>query len=530
MARLRASLEGKAGRTKTRGAAGNAKAGGRRPNTPPDRQADPGRAGRRRLGRPEPRRGTDSDPVVIQVIYLTDAITRHRPIGRSTGTGATARGSRAIFDLIDPSAYYTRPIALRNPIVFYEGHLPAFSVIAFLRRGLGRAAGRCAARERCSSAASIPTAETRRAAQRRSRRRGRRATRSSPSPPRATRPSSSARRRPVPTTTVRPCSGPRRSTRRSSTRRCTRRRCSTCGTACRTSRSGSPRGRSRVTTISDGSLRPGRTNDRATVRIPAGAATLGADRDGSRSGGTTSSTQHRVDVPAFDIDVHNVTNADFLEFVEAGGYRDRQLWSRRGLGVGAGRADRRIPRSGRAPERSQTARWFWRGMFEEIPLPPDVAGLRQPGGSVGLRALEGAPAADAKPEYPSRRVRDAGRDRAVIPVGRGAADRRHGNFDFAGLGSACRSARVRRARAPGACTTWSATAGSGRRRSSVRSRASSPMASYPEYSADFFDGQHYVMKGASPATARELAAPQLPQLVPAELSVRVREVQDREVD
>ncbi len=31
-----------------------------------------------------------------------------------------------------------------------------------------------------------------------------------------------------------------------------------------------------------------------------------------------------------------------------------------------------------------------------------------------------------------------------------------------------------------------------------------PMASYPEYSADFFDGQHYVIKGASPATAREL--------------------------
>src|SRR5262245_65181884 len=45
--------------------------------------------------------------------------------------------TRAIFDLIDPSAYYSRPIALRNPIVFYEGHLPAFSIIAFLRRGLG---------------------------------------------------------------------------------------------------------------------------------------------------------------------------------------------------------------------------------------------------------------------------------------------------------------------------------------------------------------------------------------------------------
>ena len=29
----------------------------------------------------------------------------------------------------------------------------------------------------------------------------------------------------------------------------------------------------------------------------------------------------------------------------------------------------------------------------------------------------------------------------------------------------------------------------------------SPMPSYPEYSADFFDGLHYVIKGGSPATA-----------------------------
>ena len=34
-----------------------------------------------------------------------------------------------------------------------------------------------------------------------------------------------------------------------------------------------------------------------------------------------------------------------------------------------------------------------------------------------------------------------------------------------------------------------------------------PMASYPEYSADFCDGDHFVMKGASPATARELLRP-----------------------
>ena len=32
----------------------------------------------------------------------------------------------------------------------------------------------------------------------------------------------------------------------------------------------------------------------------------------------------------------------------------------------------------------------------------------------------------------------------------------------------------------------------------------SPMRSYPNYSKDFFDGQHYVLKGGSPVTAREL--------------------------
>jgi len=34
-----------------------------------------------------------------------------------------------------------------------------------------------------------------------------------------------------------------------------------------------------------------------------------------------------------------------------------------------------------------------------------------------------------------------------------------------------------------------------------------PIPSYPEYSADFFDGEHFVMKGASPATAGELVRP-----------------------
>jgi hypothetical protein len=47
--------------------------------------------------------------------------------------------SQALFDMVADTAYYERPIALRHPIVFYEGHLPAFSFNTLVKRGLGRA-------------------------------------------------------------------------------------------------------------------------------------------------------------------------------------------------------------------------------------------------------------------------------------------------------------------------------------------------------------------------------------------------------
>src|SRR5262252_5445353 len=46
--------------------------------------------------------------------------------------------SRSLFDLLGEEAYYSQPIALRHPIVFYEGHLPAFSFNTLVKRGLGR--------------------------------------------------------------------------------------------------------------------------------------------------------------------------------------------------------------------------------------------------------------------------------------------------------------------------------------------------------------------------------------------------------
>src|SRR5215510_13463806 len=46
--------------------------------------------------------------------------------------------TRALFGLLDDAAYYTRPIALRNPVVFYEGHIPAFAVNTLKRDGRRR--------------------------------------------------------------------------------------------------------------------------------------------------------------------------------------------------------------------------------------------------------------------------------------------------------------------------------------------------------------------------------------------------------
>src|SRR5262245_15177672 len=44
--------------------------------------------------------------------------------------------TRALFDLVADEAYYSRPIDLRHPIVFYEGHLPAFSFNTLVKRAL----------------------------------------------------------------------------------------------------------------------------------------------------------------------------------------------------------------------------------------------------------------------------------------------------------------------------------------------------------------------------------------------------------
>lgn len=62
------------------------------------------------------------------------------------------------------------------------------------------------------------------------------------------------------------------------------------------------------------------------VAIPAGVLSLGSTRD---DGWVFDNEKwaHEVDVPSFAIARRTVTNAEFLDFVEDGGYRRRELWS-----------------------------------------------------------------------------------------------------------------------------------------------------------------------------------------------------------
>ncbi len=104
-----------------------------------------------------------------------------------------------------------------------------------------------------------------------------------------------------------------------------------------------------------------------SIEIPAGIATLGLARgNGSPFGWDNEFEEHRVEVPAFAIDSHNVTNGDYLRFMLEGGYSDRALWTEAGWEWIASQS-RRHPTFWTRRNDS----WVYRTMFDEVPLPLD---------------------------------------------------------------------------------------------------------------------------------------------------------------
>ncbi|HUE89343.1 MAG TPA: SUMF1/EgtB/PvdO family nonheme iron enzyme [Vicinamibacterales bacterium] len=220
------------------------------------------------------------------------------------------------------------------------------------------------------------------------------------------------------------------------------------------------------------------------ISIPGGRVQLGARRGSIPFGWDNEFGDLMVDVAPFSVARFNVTNADFLEFVEAGGYSRPELWSSADW-LWVQEHALQHPTFWEHDEGG----WRWRGMFEYLPLP-----LEWP-------AYVSHAEASAFARWRERRLlTEADYQRLVTPFPAG------GYYDFAGWEPAPVGTHSESQTSDGVEDLvgngweWTSTAF----RPFPGFRAS---ASYPEYSSDFFDESHYVMRGASPVTARELVRP-----------------------
>ena len=211
----------------------------------------------------------------------------------------------------------------------------------------------------------------------------------------------------------------------------------------------------------------------------------------------------RVDVPAFAIDEHPVTNAEFAEFVEAGGYAEPRLW----------REDDWAWRTRRCLEQPHAWRrdgdgFRVRGLLEDVALRARRARGRP--GELGrgrrLRALARGPAADRGRVAP-RGPRHAGGRRAALALGRRAARR---------IATAASTSATPRplpvGSHPSGASAWGVheLVGNGWEWTGTPFApfpGFEPMPRYPGYSADFFDGAHFVLLGGSWATDEALLRP-----------------------
>jgi ergothioneine biosynthesis protein EgtB len=228
--------------------------------------------------------------------------------------------------------------------------------------------------------------------------------------------------------------------------------------------------------------------------IPAGTATLGLPRGADEFGWDNEFEELRVTVPAFRADVFPVTNAQFLRFVGDGGYDRQDLWSAEDWAWKDSSALAH-PRFWQWRD----GQWRLRCMFAEIPLPPDWpvfvshaeasayarwAGKKLPTEAQWHRMAYGAPQNDERP----------------YPWGDAEPDSQRGNFDFAHWDPTPVQAHPRGNSAFGVADLL----GNGWEWTSTPFQplpGFQAFSFYPGYSANFFDGKHYIMKGGSPRTA-----------------------------
>ncbi len=105
------------------------------------------------------------------------------------------------------------------------------------------------------------------------------------------------------------------------------------------------------------------------VFVAGGEFAIGQSRDEARFAFDNELPGRSVELAAFTIDAAPVTNAQFLAFVEAGGYRRGELWPGR-AGAWRAREDRELPERWRRHAGRIEHRWFDR--WQALPLAEPV--------------------------------------------------------------------------------------------------------------------------------------------------------------
>jgi ergothioneine biosynthesis protein EgtB len=233
------------------------------------------------------------------------------------------------------------------------------------------------------------------------------------------------------------------------------------------------------------------------IPVPGGQARVGCDRNDVPFGWDNEQPACVTDVPPFEIGRFDVTNERYRAFIDAGGYIDPRWWRAEDF-AWARREGMEHPRFW---ERHDGV-WYWRGMFGLVPL-PDAWPVYVSHAEASAFARWSGARLPTEAEWVRAAYGDTG---APHPWGHAEPGAEHGVFDFSSWDPAPVGSHPAGASPFGAedlvGNGWEWTGTPFAPHPGFR-----PMASYPQYSTDFFDGEHFVMKGASPATARALLRP-----------------------
>ena len=231
------------------------------------------------------------------------------------------------------------------------------------------------------------------------------------------------------------------------------------------------------------------------IDIPAGRATLGLSRRDQMSFGWDNEYQTQgIDVAAFSIDKYKVTNGQYLDFVAAGGYENRACWTEEDWNWRAAKDIRHPVFWSRNRDR-----WCYRTMFEGIPLPLDWPVYVSHAEASAYARWAGKSLPTEAQWHRAAYGTEDGRERP-FPWGSATPNASKGNFDFQSWDPTPVGAFPEGNSAFGIADLL----GNGWEWTSSRFEPFPgflQFSFYPGYSADFFDGKHYVMKGASARTA-----------------------------